>query len=213
MSTPINDYNNPFFDHTQPKTPLGQRVLRFSEISVAAVFVLIIAYLFIFTPHQVKGISMEPNYHTDQLLIVNRLNSLLAGTGLESVLGLNFQHGDVIVFHKPDMEESLVKRIIGLPGDTVGIRKGNFYVNGKLLKEEYVKAGITNPGDFLGEGDSVKVPPGYVFASGDNRPNSLDSRSNIVGMVDQRWITGKVVLRFWPLSDFSFIGTGVQSTD
>ncbi|HEC22499.1 MAG TPA: signal peptidase I [Chloroflexi bacterium] len=129
----------------------------------------------------VEGISMEPTLHTGQYLIVNRL-AYRFGTP---------QRGDVIVFDFPgNTNDDYVKRIIGLPGETVTIENGHVYIDGVELDEPYTSSGTPN---YQG---TWYVPPGSYFVMGDNRPHSSDSRS--WGMLDEEYIVGKAWLSYWP---------------
>ncbi|MEN2983516.1 MAG: signal peptidase I [Dictyoglomaceae bacterium] len=99
--------------------------------------------------------------------------------------------GEVIVFKYPlDPSKEYVKRLIGLPGDTVEIKKGNVYINGKLLEENYVKR---KSDDNYGP---IKVPKDSYFVLGDNRPVSVDSR--YWGFVPKKNLVGKAILLLWP---------------
>jgi signal peptidase I len=136
--------------------------------------------------------SMEPTLQVGDRILVDKLSYHLHGVG----------RGDIIVFRRPpretaDLVPDLVKRVIGLPGDTVAGRDGNVYVNGKLLAQPWLRPGVrTAP---FGP---VTVPPGQYFVMGDNRSVSYDSRD--WGPVPASYIVGKVVLRIWPLSRFGF---------
>lgn len=102
------------------------------------------------------------------------------------------KRGQIFVFKYPvDPSRDFVKRIIGLPGDTVEIRDGYVYINGNPLSEDYV----SNRDNYSME--PVKIPPGHYFAMGDNRPNSADSR--FWGFVPEDNIRGPVFFRYWPL--------------
>ncbi|MCX7845699.1 MAG: signal peptidase I [Dictyoglomaceae bacterium] len=101
------------------------------------------------------------------------------------------ERGEIIVFKYPlDTSKEYVKRLIGLPGDTVEIKQGNVYVNGKLLEENYVKR---KSDDNYGP---VKVPKDSYFVLGDNRPVSVDSR--YWGFVPKKNLVGKAILLLWP---------------
>ncbi len=130
----------------------------------------------------VDGESMEPNLHTGQFLIVSRL-AYRFGTP---------QRGDIIVFDFPNNPaDDYVKRIIGLPGDTVTIEQGNIYINDQLLVEPY----LPDQPAFPYQGRWV-VPPGAYFVLGDNRAHSSDSRT--WGMLADDAIIGKAWLSYWP---------------
>ncbi|EKD65733.1 MAG: hypothetical protein ACD_50C00005G0006 [uncultured bacterium] len=153
----------------------------------AAVFLVI--YVFLFRPFQVNGNSMYPNFHDKEYVITN-------------IIGLHFEDvklGDVIVFKSPaNPDRDFIKRVIGIPGDTILIKSGNVYINGKLLDESsYLNASIqTKPGTFIKENQEVKTNKDEFFVLGDNRLNSSDSRE--WGFVDRRLIIGKSFFIYWP---------------
>ena len=156
-------------------------------VAIAAV---ILAF---FKPIIIQQQSMEPNFYSGDYVITSRQAYNLFGDP---------QRGDIIVF-KSDLytdegeAKNLIKRIIGLPGDTVEIIDGEVYLNGEMLNEEYIK----EPG-LSGEMEAVTVPEGELFVMGDNRRVSQDSRSGAVGTISQDTIVGKVVVRVYPFSQF-----------
>lgn len=110
---------------------------------------------------------------------------------------------DVVIINTKDLiGKTIIKRVIALPGDTIRIENGDVFVNDVKLNEPYLKKGIKTfrRGSFLEE--MVTVPEGYFFALGDNRPVSSDSRDCGFFRLDR--ILGKVLVRWWPLSDFKF---------
>ena len=153
----------------------------------AAVFLVI--YVFLFRPFEVKGESMLPNFYDKEYVLTN-------------LIILRFQTpklGDVIVFKAPpEPDKDYIKRIIGTPGDTVSIKEGKVYLNDKMLNEnEYLKPDVkTFAGEFLSEGQTVKVPQDEYFVLGDNRQASSDSRK--WGEVARKNIIGRAWLRAWP---------------
>lgn len=199
---------NPFFE--QPKVERKTSwVVDVLQSAVIAIFVFIIIYLFIAIPNQVQGPSMQPNFLDGQLLLTNKITQLVGGTDFGRSLGLDYHRGDVIVFHKPETDRDLIKRIIGLPGETVMVLGGDLYVNGQRLKEEYIAPEVrTNPGSLATEGRMITLGPDEYFVAGDNRPNSQDSRFSEYGPIKRDWLKGKVVLRYWPPTHFGIIGTG-----
>ena len=109
--------------------------------------------------------------------------------------------GDIIVFWYPDdPDKSYIKRVIGLPGEMVEVRDGHFRINGQELDEPYLDPQLN-----LSHASQppVVVKPHYYFVAGDNRDHSYDSRS--WGLVPEKYIYGKALLRYWPLAQASII--------
>jgi signal peptidase I len=113
------------------------------------------------------------------------------------------ERGDIVVFEPPfSSDKPFVKRVIGLPGDTIAIREDHrVYVNGQVLEEDYIAAPPQNL--FPSGGGSYTVPPGMIFVMGDNRNNSQDSRYFSAVSLDS--VIGKAVVSYWPLDGFGFI--------
>lgn len=108
--------------------------------------------------------------------------------------------GDVVVFWYPlDRSMSFIKRVIGLPGDTVDIRAGELYVNGKHVMEPYVPSRYFDDSSY----GPITIPPDEYFVMGDHRDSSNDSR--IFGPVPRKFIYGKAVFAYWPFNEFGEI--------
>lgn len=108
--------------------------------------------------------------------------------------------GDVVVFWYPkDPSVSFIKRVIGLPGDTVELRRGSLFVNGSLVEESYLSRQFRDTDTY----PPIQVSKGYYYVLGDHRNSSNDSRS--WGEVPEKYIYGKAFFRFWPLSKIGFI--------
>lgn len=165
------------------------------SILVAAAIFLII-YMFLFRPFQVNGDSMYPNFKDREYVLTN-------------LITLRFHtpvRGDVIVFKAPpEPDKDFIKRIIGLPGDTVMVQNGDVYVNGQRLDQNsFLNPDVkTYGGSFLKDGDTVTVPQGEYFVMGDNRPYSSDSRE--WGFVPAGNIIGESMLVYWPVNDMQVI--------
>lgn len=161
------------------------------------VIIFAIIRTFFFSNYEVEGKSMMPTLQDGNKLVVNKIGYQIG----------DLHRFDVIVFHK-NKEEDFVKRIIGLPGDTIEYRDDHLYINGNLVEEPFLDkyrkkyAGSRLTGDFtLNEPptNAEKVPDGKIFVMGDNRRGSWDSRH--FGFVDINQVVGKVNLRYWPLDD------------
>jgi signal peptidase I len=163
------------------------------------VFALMIAALvvvFIVQPVKVEGTSMLPRLHDGERIFVNKLIYYDEYSWAPKV-----DRGDIVVFWFPDdPSKSYIKRVVGLPGDTIEMRDGTVQVNGSQIDEQYLDPSLNvSPKSHT----PVYVRPNYYFVMGDNRDNSSDSRS--WGLVPKKYIYGKALLRYWPLSAASVI--------
>lgn len=164
-------------------------------LAVAAAF-LIRAFLFEFIV--VDGPSMNPTLETGERLGVEKVSRY---AGLP-------ERGDIVIVHYPNRTENFVKRVIGLPGETVEVVDSTVYIDGVPLEENY-----TNVLPYADYGPTV-VPEGHVFVMGDNRSNSTDSRAIQVGTIPQDAIVGHAMFVAWPLDRIQMISgetyTGVE---
>jgi signal peptidase I len=142
----------------------------------------------------VDGPSMEDTLHNGDHLMVEKISYHLD----------QLKRFDIVVFypHGRDNEEYYVKRIIGMPGETIQIKGSDIYINGEVLKEDYGKEPITFAG--IAE-EPLTLGKDEYFVMGDNREVSLDSRYEEVGVVPRKNIGGRAILRIWPLKKFGLI--------
>ncbi|MCU1291056.1 MAG: signal peptidase bacterial type [Acidobacteria bacterium] len=175
----------------------SMRLLR-DIVLIIAVFILF--GVFIAQPVVVEGTSMLPQLHDGERLLVNKL----VYYKIQSVSWGHLRRGDIVVFWYPkDPEKSYVKRIIGLPGETVEVRSGIILINGKQLEENYLD---TEHNQSLPSFPPRKVDEHYYFVMGDNRDNSSDSR--YWGLVPEKYIYGKAFFRYWKPSNAGFLEHG-----
>ncbi|MEM7534522.1 MAG: signal peptidase I [Chloroflexota bacterium] len=182
-----------------------------TQIIVPAFILAIIVYTFLAQATVVYGQSMEPTLLQNQRLVVDKLS-------------YRFQQplrGDIIVIRLPGMNEMLVKRVIGLPGEVVEIQDGSVYIDGQVLDEAQLFDVMTLPTDGENSDQTTKVDPElygtgmggilenlppltieteHYFVMGDNRRNSNDSRT--FGAVSREHVLGRVWFRYWPLTQF-----------
>ena len=175
-----------------PSAVRGQGMLEWYEALISAALVLVLIFSFFFRIIQVDGSSMVPT-------LVNGDKLIVWGAGYTP------QRGDVVIVDSyTSYGKPLVKRVIAKGGDTVSIdyATGTVAVNGEVLQEDY----IAEP-TYLGYDVTFPytVPEGTVFVMGDNRNQSLDSRSTYVGCIDERDILGRVLLCFMPFTDFGVV--------
>jgi len=158
--------------------------------TIALTLIIFLVILFAIQSYRVSGPSMLPGLQTDDYVLVNKIAYLFHAP----------ERGDVIVFHYPlDTSEDFIKRVIGLPGDTVSLDNKTVQVDGVVLHEPYISEAY-NP-----SGKTIKVPMDEYFVLGDNRPLSDDSRD--WGFVPKADLVGKAVIVYWPLSNWELINT------
>lgn len=163
---------------------------------VAIFFGIVLSFIcreFVFSPLIVKGASMVPTYENSDVIIISKISDI--------------DRFDHVVFQSPFEDEYYIKRVIGLPGDTVEMKEDVLIINGEEYDEPYVNRDIENPfqkrltenftlKELTGESE---VPEGYLFVLGDNRLRSSDSRH--FGLISEESILGESKLRIYPLSD------------
>lgn len=191
-----------------PKQGKSEALEWLKAIVIAVALVLVIRWLF-FAPFIVDGPSMQPNFHTGERIIVNKI--------IYDIRDPKF--GEVVVFHVPAEGRDFIKRVIGVPGDTVEVDGDTVKINGEVIEEAYIQDVLDEkhannelynsrqnnptsnfPNEFVPDGT---VPEGYVFVMGDNRPDSTDSRR--IGFVPYSDIIGRADLVFWPMQNFEFL--------
>jgi signal peptidase I len=175
----------------------GSQVLRWllralrevAETVIPAVAIALVINLFLAQATQVLGQSMEPNLHSAQRVVVEKVT-------------YRFFHGprrgDIVVIDLPEQPEMLIKRVVGLPGETLEVRNGQVYLEGEQLDEPWA----VKPGSRHSYGPQV-IPPLHVFVLGDNRGASNDSRS--FGPVPIEHVVGQAWFSYWPMEYVGFV--------
>lgn len=171
------------------------------EVFVTSFAIFLFVYLLVLQPHKIRGSSMEPNYHDSEYLLTDKLTYRFKEP----------ERGDVVVFTPPVApDEEYIKRIIGLPGETISIKDGKYFINGQKLIENYIPDDIYTKGNmFLQNDKDVVVPENSYFLSGDNREASSDSR--YWGFVTKDKITGKAWFIYWPPKSVGIVKSVVFS--
>jgi signal peptidase I len=189
----------------QKQTPSNRWVLELLGVIVAAVVVAVLLRTFVLATYSIPSASMEPTLQVGDRIVVDKLAYDFHGVGT----------GDIIVFATPPGEDcagppvaNLVKRVIGLPGQTISLSDGRVYINGTVLPQSWLPATVQTE-TYAGPSSkpfalhqTYTVPKGDVFVMGDNRTDSCDSR--YWGPVPESTIVGKVDVRIWPLSRVTF---------
>lgn len=171
---------------------------------VRDIFLIIVVFIlfgvFAVQPVVVEGTSMLPQLHDGERLLVNKL----VYYKFKSFAWGHLERGDIVVFWFPsDPDKSYVKRIIGLPGESVEVNNGKVFINGRELREPYLDT-IHNQN--LRDNTTEQVKDHYYFVMGDNRDNSSDSR--VWGLVPEKYIYGKAFFRYWKPSNAGFLEHG-----
>lgn len=211
--------------HKQPhneQTPPVRSIVK--ELLETAIFILLVFVIVrgVVQNFKVEGSSMQPTMHTDQYILVNKivyfhfdmnapLRLLPGQSDLPPQVVYPFhmpRRGEVVVFEYPgNRDEDYIKRVIGLPGETIEIRDGLVYVNGIVLDEPYLRGAQTTcrpPRDACSLGPVV-VPQGSIFVMGDNRPGSSDSREWNALPLER--LIGRAWVSYWPREDWGPIQT------
>lgn len=193
---------------TQKRSATGS-LIEFVTIIAVAIGLALGIQAFIVKPYRIPSESMEPTLDVGQRVLVDRVSEHFT----------SYRRGDIVVFHpprgadedqcglidkpanepcpKPTPQESstnFIKRIVGLPGDRLSVMAGRVYIDGRPLKEPYIRPDATC--DICNEPRPITIPPGYFFMMGDNRGQSADSRE--WGPVPRKWIIGKAFFTYWP---------------
>lgn len=174
------------------KLNLKREIFSWLEALIGAVIIVGLIITFIGRPILVSGHSMENTLMDQDRIIITPLYWEL-------------KHNDIVVVRRKD-DIPLVKRVVGMAGDTIDFDWGTgvTLLNGEPLEEPFIREPMTEPRyptiDF-----PVTVPEGYIFVMGDNRNNSSDSRSQDIGLVNLQEVMGKAVFQIWPLSRFGLL--------
>ena len=193
---------NQYLEEKEPSQyeSVGSFILEIVKIFILAFVIIAPVRMFLFQPFFVQGASMEPNFENNEYLIINEISYRFSGP----------QRGDIIIFRYPkDPSQYFIKRVIGLPGETVKIKDNKVYIkNGEhpdfveLDESEYLASTV---GTFnYGRAEYVLEADQY-FVMGDNREQSLDSRR--FGSVPKRLIIGNAWVRGWPFDKVTIFKT------
>ncbi len=169
-----------------------RNVVEWVVIAGGALLVAFVIKTFLLQAFYIPSLSMSPTLKVNDRVLVNKLSYDLHPV----------HRGDVVVFRSPPGESAqikdLIKRVVGLPGDTVESNNGHILINGQVLNEPYLQPDVQT-----GAVEKTVVPPGQYWVMGDNRPNSRDSR--FFGTIPKSLIVGRAFVRVWPLNALDFL--------
>lgn len=179
---------------------IGATFLDLIETMAISFSIFLVVYLFFLQPHQVNGQSMVPNFQDGEHVLTDKVSYKMRDP----------KRGEIVVFHAPPDAHcpegtgcDFIKRILGVPGDTVEVKENAVWVNGNKLPEPYIPSDFAIlPGNAT-KGKGVYLGPNEFFVSGDNRPYSSDSRA--WGAITKDEIIGRVFFRYWPPSAISAV--------
>ncbi len=171
-----------------PKKTAKQKVSSVLNATLPYIIIVIVVALirtFIITPVQVEGMSMYSTLDDKEILLLKKYDK-------------SYDRFDVVVFNYNNTK--LIKRVVGLPGDTVEYKDNKLYINGKYIKEKFLKNNQETYDFSLEDLGYETLPDGYYFVMGDNRTNSTDSR--VIGLVSAEDIEGTTNFVIFPLNKF-----------
>ena len=167
-------------------------------VAVAAIMVMI--YLFIMSPQEISGSSMTPTFTNGEYILTNKVIYRFTLP----------QRGDVVIFKSPKNKDvDYIKRVIGLPGETIQLKNGQFFINGLPLVENYEYNKPVFGESYMHEGDEIDIPKDQYFLIGDNRPGSSDSRE--FGPIVLEDFIGKAFFRYWPTAKTGIVKQGTYN--
>lgn len=184
------------------KEKIRSEIREWTESIIIALILALLIRTFIVQAFKIPSGSMIPTFEIGDRIFVNKFiyGACMPFTDIRLPAVRQPQRGDIIVFVSPETpNKDFVKRLIALEGETIEIKNGNIYINGKEIDHPMsVRSNYYyNRGDYGKEGEAVTVPKGYYFALGDNSANSRDSR--YWGFIPKRSLIGKAILLYWPL--------------
>jgi signal peptidase I len=204
---PTPSADEPVVDEEAGPSPRLRNLIEWAAVIIGALVVALLLKTFLFQAYYIPSESMVPTLEEGDRIVVNKLSYKLH----------DVNRGDLVVFAKPEAAgddddiKDLVKRVIGLPGETVEVSDGRIYIDGRLLEEPYLAEGIATSGftpvapcaNPATELNRCVIPEGHVFVMGDNRPVSRDSR--FFGPVPEDGIVGRAAVQVWPLGDLGWL--------
>jgi signal peptidase I len=185
--TDASNFGSPDTPGRPPLPPLRRELRGWTRDLAVALGLAIVVMIFLYQPVKVEGTSMNPLLSDQERIFINKFIYRFEP----------IERGDVVVFWYPlDRSKSFIKRVVGLPGETVEIRVGRVFINGEDLTDQYVPSTYLDGSNYTPR----KIPEGEYFVMGDHRDSSNDSR--VFGPVQRQFIYGKAVFAYWPADHF-----------
>ena len=185
----MTDEKRPFVATGTSRNWTGAFVRLLRDLFPPVVFTLFLG-VFIVQAFKVEGNSMSPTLEDSERYFVDKITYRYS----------QVERGDIVALHYPsEPKRTFVKRIIGLPGETIEIQRGKVMIDGRLISEPYLPRGRRSRESLI----AVTIPDGHYFVMGDNRRVSYDSRS--WGCVPSGYIVGRFILCYWPVASFGLV--------
>ena len=180
-------FSSPGAEQPTPAHSLRNEIRVWTRDLLIAIGLALVIIVFLYQPVKVEGTSMAPLLSDQERIFINKFVYRFEP----------IERGDVVVFWYPlDRSKSFIKRVVALPGETVELRAGRLYVNGKELTEPYVPSSYLDGANYT----PLTIPADSFFVMGDHRDSSNDSR--VFGPVARQFIYGKAVFAYWPVDHF-----------
>jgi signal peptidase I len=201
---PVGDEHDDYADPDSPSEAAASKRHKRSGLAewiivvVVAISSALLVRAYVLQQFAVEGTSMLSTLHPSDRVLVNKLSYRLHDP----------RRGDVVVLKRIEsnsQERDLIKRVVGLPGETVEYRSCQLYINGNPIKEPYLDPQIVSANHCGADQPPVVVEPKHVFVMGDNRGGSLDSRDRTVGQIDYSNLIGRAFVVMWPFADWQWL--------
>lgn len=158
------------------------------------IVVILIIAVYVVGLQQIVGPSMTPTLRNGDIVILDKLSYRFS----------EIKRDDIVALYYADTK-FLVKRVVGLPGETVEFKDNKLYINGKYYEEKYLGDDIVTDNFSLEELNYTTIPDDMYLVLGDNRGDSMDSRDSDVGLIPKKDIYGKVRFKIWPINEFKYV--------
>ncbi|MEP7112375.1 MAG: signal peptidase I [Ilumatobacteraceae bacterium] len=193
----VNDPDSPIH-RTEPGKNKRSGLVEWIIVVVVAISSALLVRAYVLQQFAVEGTSMLNTLHPSDRVLVNKLSYRLHDP----------RRGDVVVLKRIEtnsQERDLIKRVVGLPGETIEYHSCQLFVDGTLVKEPYLDPLIVSPNRCGADQPSAKVEADHVFVMGDNRGGSLDSRDSSVGQIAYSNLIGRAFVVMWPFADWQWL--------
>lgn len=167
-----------------------------SDIIKYIIFIVVILVIAVYVVglQQIVGPSMTPTLRNGDIVILDKLSYRFSEIKRDDIVALYYAN-----------TKFLVKRVVGLPGETVEFKDNKLYINGKYYEEKYLGDDIVTDNFSLEELNYTTIPDDMYLVLGDNRGDSMDSRDSDVGLIPKKDIYGKVRFKIWPINEFKYV--------